>query len=159
MVRELILASRSPRRRQLLEMLGIPLQVRPADIPETTRPHETPVEYAEIPEPLSNEVTFPAWEPGRMTIRIAPPPVEDAYLLVAENWYPDWKATADGAPVPVFRGNQTLITVPVAAGVSEVELRFDSKPYRIGKAVTLITLIIALAAIVTPVILRRKASD
>jgi len=46
-VRELILASRSPRRRQLLEMLGIPVQVRPADIPETPRPHEMPVEYAE----------------------------------------------------------------------------------------------------------------
>ena len=46
-MRELILASRSPRRRQLLEMLGIPVQVQPADISETSRPHETPVEYAE----------------------------------------------------------------------------------------------------------------
>ncbi|MEE8361651.1 MAG: Maf family protein, partial [Gemmatimonadales bacterium] len=46
-MRELILASRSPRRRQLLEMLGIPVQVRPADIHETTRPNETPTEYAE----------------------------------------------------------------------------------------------------------------
>jgi hypothetical protein len=119
----------------------------------------TPVEYTEIPEPLSNEVTFPAWEPGKMTIRIEPPPAEDAYLLVSENWYPDWKATADGEPVAVFRGDQTLITVPVATGVSEVELRFDSKPYRIGKAVTLIALIIALAAIVTPVVIRRRASD
>jgi septum formation protein len=46
-VRELILASRSPRRLQLLEMLGIPVHVRPADIPEATRPHEVPLEYAE----------------------------------------------------------------------------------------------------------------
>jgi hypothetical protein len=119
----------------------------------------TPLEYTEIPEPLPNEVTFPAWEPGSMTIRIEPPPVEDAYLLVSENWYPDWNAKADGEPVPVFRGDQTLITVPVAAGVSEVELRFDSKPYRIGKAVTMIAVLIALAAIVTPVVLRKKASD
>ena len=43
----MILASGSPRRRQLLEMLGIPVQARPADIPETSRPNETPVEYAE----------------------------------------------------------------------------------------------------------------
>jgi septum formation protein len=28
-------------------MLGIPVQVRPADIPETPRPHEMPTEYAE----------------------------------------------------------------------------------------------------------------
>jgi len=119
----------------------------------------TPAEYTEIPEPLLNEVTFPVWEPGRMTLRIEPPPVEDAYLLVAENWYPDWKATANGEPVPVFRGNQTLITVPVAAGVSEVELRFDSKPYGIGKVVSLISMLIALAAVATPMVSRRKASD
>lgn len=44
---ELVLASGSPRRRQLLEMLGIPVQVRPANIPESARPGESPAEYAE----------------------------------------------------------------------------------------------------------------
>ncbi|MGE0354875.1 MAG: nucleoside triphosphate pyrophosphatase [Gemmatimonadales bacterium] len=42
----LVLASSSPRRRQLLEMLGIPLIVRPSHIPETRRPGEPPVEYS-----------------------------------------------------------------------------------------------------------------
>ena len=80
-------------------------------------------------------------------------------LLVAENWYPDWQATAGGEQVPVLRGNHTMITVPVAAGVSEIELRFDSKPYRIGKVVTLISILVSLAAIVAPVVSRRRASD
>jgi septum formation protein len=47
MSRQLILASASPRRRQLLEMLGIPVEVRPSHIPEIRRPHEAPRAYAE----------------------------------------------------------------------------------------------------------------
>ena len=43
----LTLASASPRRRQLLEMLGIPVRVVPANIPEVRRPVETPVDYVE----------------------------------------------------------------------------------------------------------------
>lgn len=48
MIRQtLTLASSSPRRRQLLEMLGIPLRVVPSNIPEVRRPVETPMDYVE----------------------------------------------------------------------------------------------------------------
>ena len=48
MTREpLTLASTSPRRRQLLEMLGIPLRVVPSNVAEVRRPTETPLEYVE----------------------------------------------------------------------------------------------------------------
>lgn len=43
----LVLASASPRRRQLLEMLGIPVTVRPSHVPEVRLPGEMPVPYAE----------------------------------------------------------------------------------------------------------------
>jgi septum formation protein len=43
----LTLASSSPRRRQLLEMLGIQVRVVPPNIPEVRRPLETPVDYVE----------------------------------------------------------------------------------------------------------------
>lgn len=42
----LVLASRSPRRRQLLEMLGIPIVVVHADVQEIPLPRETPSAYA-----------------------------------------------------------------------------------------------------------------
>jgi len=42
----LILASRSPRRRQLLEMLGIPVEVRPSHVPEVQVAGEAPRDYA-----------------------------------------------------------------------------------------------------------------
>ncbi|HWA17227.1 MAG TPA: nucleoside triphosphate pyrophosphatase [Gemmatimonadales bacterium] len=47
MTAPLILASASPRRRELLTMLGIPFDVRPAHIEEVPRAGETPRAYAE----------------------------------------------------------------------------------------------------------------
>lgn len=43
----LILASQSPRRRELLTLIGIPHTVAPADIDETVRPGEEPAPHAE----------------------------------------------------------------------------------------------------------------
>jgi len=43
----LILGSQSPRRRELLERLGVPYLVRPAEIDETPRADETPSAYLE----------------------------------------------------------------------------------------------------------------
>jgi septum formation protein len=44
--RDLILASGSPRRRQLLELIGVGFSVQPADVDETPLPGEDPVTYA-----------------------------------------------------------------------------------------------------------------
>ncbi len=46
MTRVLTLASASPRRKQLLEMLGLPIRVVPADIPEAPLPRETMLAYS-----------------------------------------------------------------------------------------------------------------
>lgn len=59
----LILASSSPRRRQLLEMLGIPMRVIPPNLPEVRRPAETPIDYVER---LAREKAFSV--PGRLVL-------------------------------------------------------------------------------------------
>ncbi len=41
----IVLASASPRRRELLERVGLEVDVRPADIDESTRPGEPPLAY------------------------------------------------------------------------------------------------------------------
>ena len=42
-----VLASQSPRRRELLALVGIPHEVVPADLDETPFPHEAPAAYCE----------------------------------------------------------------------------------------------------------------
>ncbi len=44
-MRKIILASRSPRRMELLKDAGIPFDAIPADIPETAMPDEGPIEF------------------------------------------------------------------------------------------------------------------
>ena len=64
MIREsLTLASSSPGRRQLLEMLGIPIQVVAPNIPEVRRVVETPVDYVER---LAREKAMSV--PGRLVL-------------------------------------------------------------------------------------------
>jgi septum formation protein len=45
--RPLVLGSASPRRREMMAMLGVPVVVRPAQIDETPHPGEAPVAYIE----------------------------------------------------------------------------------------------------------------
>ncbi|MGH7533802.1 MAG: Maf family protein, partial [Gemmatimonadales bacterium] len=46
MTNVLTLASQSPRRKQLLEMLGLPILVQPSDVYEKPLPKEAPLAYA-----------------------------------------------------------------------------------------------------------------
>jgi uncharacterized membrane protein YfhO len=60
------------------------------------------------------------------------------YLVIAENWSPDWHARVDGKEVPVHRGNHTLLTVQLPSGAREVSLTFASAKYRLGRLLTLL---------------------
>lgn len=44
---DLILASASPRRTEILQQIGVRHQIKPADINETPRPNESPVDYVQ----------------------------------------------------------------------------------------------------------------
>ncbi|OLC76793.1 MAG: hypothetical protein AUH78_06225 [Gemmatimonadetes bacterium 13_1_40CM_4_69_8] len=115
-----------------------------------------PAPIREMPPPSPSRAAVTAWEPGRMTIALDPAPPQPSYVLVSENWYPDWRATVDGAPVPVLRGDYTLITVPVPAGAKQVALSFRSPEYQTGKAISLASLALLAAIGLLPVALRRR---
>ena len=93
-----------------------------------------------------------------MKMRIEPPAPIDAYVLVSENWYPDWNATVDGVAASVFRADMSLLSVPVPAGATVVELRFESKAYVVGKTVTFACLFLVLIAAVLPQVWRRRTN-
>ncbi len=101
-----------------------------------------PLPVTELPARSPSRATFTSWAPGRMDIALEPPPPANSFVLVAENWYPDWHARVDGEPATVLRGNQTFLTVPVKAGARRVELEFSSSYYARGKLVTLASLLL-----------------
>src|SRR5260370_14414269 len=102
----------------------------------------TPAPLTKLPAPIAARATVTFWQPGRMTIALDPAPVAAAYVLVAENWYPDWVGKVDGQPAPVLRGDYSLLTVPVPAGAKGAELTFRSKLYALGRTITLASLAI-----------------
>jgi hypothetical protein len=120
---------------------------------------DAPVEVApldSIPPRSPSRARVTGWEPGAMTIRLDPAPASDSWLVVSENWYPDWRAEVNGSEAPVLRGQFTLITVPLRAGASEVTLRVRSASYSRGRAVSFASLAAAALLIAVPVVLRRR---
>ena len=116
----------------------------------------TPAPIREMPPPSPAHATVTAWEPGRMTIALDPAPPQPSYVLVSENWYPDWRASVDGAPTPVLRGDYALMTVPVPAGAKQVALSFHSPEYQTGKVISLASLVLLAAIILLPVAQTRR---
>ncbi len=64
----------------------------------------------------------------RLTVESA----SNALLVVADNWYPAWKATVDGVEAPVLRAYHTLRAVPLGPGRHEVVLWYDAGMLRTG---------------------------
>src|SRR5437016_951618 len=110
-----------------------------------------------MPAPSPSRAAVTAWQPGRMTVTLDPVPPQPSYLLIAENWYPDWEATADGRPAQLLRGDYTLITVALPAGAKVVELAFRSKLYEAGRTLSVGSLGVLLIALLAAVILPRRA--
>ena len=80
-----------------------------------TSPLQVPVLSAP-PAPLDIKTTTSNYAPGHATIALSVPAPKGAALVVSENYYPGWRATADGLPQPTFRADYNLIGVPLPAG-------------------------------------------
>jgi hypothetical protein len=95
-----------------------------------------------------------AWQPGALRIDVSGAEKAASFLVVAENWYPDWRATVDGKTARVRRVDHSLIGVELPAGATSVDLRFDSATYRRGKQISLVGLIAAALLLLVPLVRR-----
>ncbi len=63
-------------------------------------------------------------EPDRLLLDVNA--AAPALLVIADNWFPAWKAWVDGAQSEVLRADHTLRAVPIPEGSHRVELRYSS---------------------------------
>jgi hypothetical protein len=123
--------------------------------PDTTTVQVTPLVR---PLPASGvTATVAEWSPGAMRIALTGRNPASSYLLVAENWYPDWKATVDGSPATVQRADHSLLSVILPSGAREVTLRFESRAYERGKVLSLFSLLAAITLMLVPMLMARRA--
>jgi len=65
-----------------------------------------------------------------------------AVLVVANAWYPGWRAWVDGEETPVLRVNWMFRGVELAPGAHRVEMRFEPQSFRVGAFVSLAALVV-----------------
>lgn len=100
-----------------------------------------------LPAPAGVKASLTEWQPGAMTVQLTGTDTRTTYLLVAENWYPDWHATIDGKPAPTLRADGALLSVALPPGAREVKLVFDVPQYHTGELITFTSLLLALGLI------------
>ena len=116
----------------------------------------TPAPMTTLPAPSQSKARVTAWTAGKMTIALDPPPHDSSYVLIAENWYLDWRVAVDGRSGTVLRGDHALLTVPVGPGARQLELSYYSRAFARGKMIGLVALLIVLAGFVVPPVLERR---
>jgi hypothetical protein len=75
-------------------------------------------------QPVAGEVRWEERSPGRLRLSVTAD--RAALLVVADNWFPAWRATVDGTEAPVLRAYHTLRAVPVPAGEHTVLMEYRS---------------------------------
>jgi hypothetical protein len=93
---------------------------------EVVLPEESP-----IPLPggeVAGEIRWLERSENRMVLSVRAE--ENALLVLADNWFPAWRARVGGEDAMVLRANHTLRAVPIPPGTHEVELYFDAGTLR-----------------------------
>jgi hypothetical protein len=126
-----------------------------AAIIDTAATVQTP-SFTTVPPPAGVETKVTRYDPGRIDVQLNSPAPNGSVLVVSENFYPGWRAAADGNNATVLRANFNLIGVVLPAGARQVQLRFVDEAYGTGRTITFIAVALALAAVAAGVILDRR---
>ena len=69
-------------------------------------------------------------------------------VVVSEAYYPDWKATVDGAAAPILRANHAFRALALDAGRHQIVMRYDDALLRKGATLSVGALGVTLATLV-----------
>ncbi len=89
--------------------------------------------------PASGSVEWTTREADRMTLSVTSE--RAALLVIADNWFPAWRATVNGEAADVIRAYHTIRAVAVPAGASTVEMWYGSELLQRSRSVSLIMLL------------------
>jgi hypothetical protein len=70
---------------------------------------------------------------------------DSGILVLADSYYPGWKAYVDGREARILKANHFFRAVPLSAGTHTVEFRYEPRSFAIGRAVSIVTLSLIVA--------------
>jgi hypothetical protein len=110
--------------------------------------------YDQLPRADSATVVRGTREgPGRWKVTASGP--NPSLVVVAESWFPGWRATVDGKAAPVVQADGAFLGVPVGPGEHTITLRYRTPGVITGFLVTIVTGAVAVVLIVAGV--RKRA--
>jgi hypothetical protein len=116
------------RERVLLEATGAPPS------PQAARPPDTARIVADRDTEVVVEAT--ARQPG--------------WLVLADTWYPGWRAEVDGHEAPILPAYVAFRAVALPAGAHRVVFRYEPRSFRLGLALSALGLALALLMLAWP---------
>ena len=138
------IAVKAPDEQVLATLLNPRFDVKRAALFDTSAQVAAAQGVQSLPAPLSLTTSVQHYEPGRVQIALSNPAPAGSSLIVSENFYPGWVATADGRAVRTGRADYTLIGVELPQGARNIELRFTSPAYQRGKMITWIAIVLGI---------------
>jgi len=87
-----------------------------------------------------NEIKIEKYEGGEIIIKTNLK--NEGFLVISESFYPGWKATVDGVPQEILPANYLVKALEMTPGSHTVYLFYDPLSFKIGKIVSLFTLIL-----------------
>jgi hypothetical protein len=95
-------------------------------------------------EPALGSAQIVDYEPEQVVVETSA--ARRALLVLTDSWFPGWKAKVDGEDVPVERVDYVIRGVPIPAGDHRVEFTYEPASWRAGWIVSLLALLVILAA-------------
>jgi hypothetical protein len=105
--------------------------------------------------PLPQNATVPVYGGEHIVVDATTP--RNALLVLGEKYYKGWKATVDGKSAEIVLVNHLLRGVYLPPGNHRVEFIFDPLPFKIGKYLTLASLVFFAGMLIREWLIRRKS--
>jgi uncharacterized membrane protein YfhO len=81
---------------------------------------------------------------------------DSGILVLADSYYPGWKAYVDGKEEVIRKANLFFRAVPLPAGNHMVEFRYEPTSFKIGLSISLATIVVLLLVSIVCALHRRK---
>jgi hypothetical protein len=87
---------------------------------------------------ISNQTTvrITALKVSNQTVEFTTAAVAPALAVIAQTYYPDWRAEIDGQPARLLRANVAFQAVQVPAGTHQVQLFYRDRAWELGAAIS-----------------------
>jgi len=87
-------------------------------------------------------ILSPQWSAHRVRFTVHTP--EPAVVVIAQSFYPNWRASVDGQAVSLWRANYAFQALEVPAGEHQVTLVYRDRPFLVGSCLSALSLAICL---------------